>query len=428
MHPSLTVDMHEALTSCIPQGGGLYLPSSLPRIPSAFIQNAPDMSLREIAYATSNVFLGKDLDSLSIKKVVDNAFSFDMPIVEVDKNLYILELFHGPTGVFKDIGSRFLAGLLREIDRHDNVCLNVLVSTTGNTGMAVANAFAGVSDIKVFILYPHGTVSKNAAAEMSSFGDNIHALEVSGNIDDCRSMISQAFEDVRLREDLVMSSANSTNFARLIPQVALFFYAAAQLRKKGISSDGYDVAIPSGNLGMVTSALMAKMIGLECGGVIAACNSNNAFDRYLRTGVFSPHATIRTYAHLMDMASPSNLPRLMALCNGNIDDLRREVSSITIGDELIAATMNRMADSTGYIIDPHTAVGVAALFNHGRQNKSGLVFATADPAKSAKTVETILGRELTVRDSVRTPHHSNNRLERIAPTYPALKKYLLSHQ
>lgn len=420
--------MHEALTSCMPQGGGLYLPSSLPRIPSAFIQNAPDMSLREIAYATSNVFLGEDLDSSSIKKIVDHAFSFDIPLIEIDKDLYILELFHGPTGVFKDIGSRFLAGLLREIDRHDGVYLNVLVSTTGNTGMAVANAFAGVSDIKAFILYPHGTVSKNAAVEMSSFGDNIHVLEVGGNIDDCRTMISHAFEDVRLRENFVMSSANSANFARLIPQVALFFYAAAQLRKMGISSDGYDVSIPSGNLGMVTSGLMAKIIGLDCGSIIAACNSNNAFDRYLRTGVFSPRPTIRTYAHLMDMASPSNLPRLMALCNGDIDNLRREISSITIGDELIAATMNRMADSTGYIIDPHTAVGVAALFSHRRQNRSGLVFATADPAKSAKTVETILGRELATPDGGRMSHHSHIRLERVAPTYPALKKYLLSHQ
>lgn len=420
--------MHEALTSCIPQGGGLYLPSSLPRIPSAFIQNAPDMSLREIAYATSNVFLGEDLDSLSIKKVVDNAFSFDIPLIEIDKHLFVLELFHGPTGVFKDIGSRFLAGLLSEIDRHDGVCLNVLVSTTGNTGMAVANAFGGVSDINTFILYPHGTVSKNAAVEMAATGDNVHVLEVGGNIDDCRTMVAQAFEDVRLRENLVMSSANSTNFARLIPQVALFFYAAAQLKKRGIPSNGYDMAIPSGNLGMVTSGLMAKMIGLECGGIIAACNSNNAFDRYLKTGVFSPCATIRTYAHLMDMASPSNLPRLKALCGGNIEILRKEIMSATVGDELIAMTMNRIADSTGYIIDPHTAVGMAALLNHGRQNIPGLVFATADPAKSAKTIESILGRKLINRDDVRMQHHPHNRPERVAPTYPALKKYLLSHQ
>lgn len=425
--PDFTVSMREAVTACVPQAGGLYMPSALPSIPKAFIHNMTDMSLREIAYATTNVFLGEDLDSSEIKSVIDKSLSFETPLIEIGHDIYALELFHGPTKVFKDFGSRFLAGLFSSLRRDAGEKLNLLVATTGNTGMAIARAFAGRDDTNVFILFPHGAMSRRDSSLIARSGDNIHAIEVAGSIDDCKSMIAEAFADCRLRDGLVLSSANSTNFARLMPQVALFFYAVGRLRALGVSTGDVDLAVPSGNLGMLASGLMARRIGLECGSLIGACNSNNAFDRYLKTGVFVPHATIKTYATLMDMASPSNLPRLMALSNNNLDLLRRDVRSATIGDDMIAATIRSVYDTTGYVADPHTAVGIAALSLRVNSRRPGLVFATAHPSRSSAVLSSILGKDVVPPgddNDIRSAAHP----DRLPPTYPAFRKYLLSNQ
>lgn len=405
------------------------MPLSLPKIPAAFVQNMGDMSLREIAYVTSNVFLGEDFDSSEIKRIVDNALSFDIPLVEISENRFALELFHGPTGVFKDIGTRFLAGLLEAVNRNDSRNLNVLVSTTGTTGVAVASAFGGMKGVNVYILYPYGSVSKKTASIMLASGENIHAIEVSGSIDDCKRMVSSAFRDKELRETVMLSSANSTNFARLILQLALFFYATGRMAKSIDSAHHpFDISLPSGNLGMLTAGLMAKHIGLKCGQLIGACNVNNTFDRYMKSGIVESAPTIRTMAPLMDMPDPSNLPRLMALTGGDLEKLRREVSSATIDDDLIAKTIRQTALTSGYIADPHTAVAIAALNQRDDNRRPGLVFATASPAKSANIINGIIGTELLADDSELISVSSfHQRAERLAPTYPALKKYLLSH-
>ncbi|MDE6704123.1 MAG: threonine synthase [Muribaculaceae bacterium] len=427
--PQNIVGMQEAVTASLPADGGLYMPLSLPKIPAAFVHNMGDMSLREIAYVTSNVFLGEDFDSSEIKRIVDNALSFDIPLVEISENRFALELFHGPTGVFKDIGTRFLAGLLEAVNRNDSRKLNVLVSTTGNTGVAVASAFGGMKGVKVYILYPYGTVSKKTASIMLASGDNIHAIEVSGGIDDCKKMVSSAFRDKELRETVMLSSANSTNFARLIPQLALFFYATGRMANsvKPIRQP-FDIALPSGNLGMLTAGLMAKYIGLKCGQLIGACNVNNTFDRYMKSGVVESAPTIRTLAPLMDMPDPSNLPRLMALAGGDLQKLRSEVSSATVDDDMIVKTIRQTALTTGYIADPHTAIAIAALNLRDDKLRPGLVFATAAPSKSADIINEIIGAELLADDSDQIPVSGlRQRAERLAPTYPALKKYLLSH-
>ncbi|MDE6367876.1 MAG: threonine synthase, partial [Muribaculaceae bacterium] len=322
--PDIKVSMHEAVTSCIPQTGGLYMPEALPMVPGAFIHNTSDMTLQEIAYAMTDVFMGSDISSATIKKVVDDALSFDTPIVRLSDGLYVLELFHGPTNVFKDIGSRFLAGFFNSLNPHDGTKLNVLVTTAGNTGMAVAKAFAGKADMNVFILFPHGSVSRDDIAKMKSAGTNIHTLEIGGTIDDCRAIVSSAFSDKSLRENVLLTTANSTNFARLMPQVALFFYGVGHLANEGVKPAEVDIAVPSGNLGMLTSGLMAKRIGLQCNKLIAACNANNAFDRFVKTGELIPMSTVTTYARLMDMSSPSNLPRLLALSDGSLENLRSD--------------------------------------------------------------------------------------------------------
>ena len=262
---------------------------------------------------------------------------------------------------------------------------------------------------------------------MMSAGENIHAIEISGTIDDCKSIIESAFEDKSLREDILLSTANSTNFARLVPQLALFFYATAQLARKGIRATDYDIAVPSGNLGLLTAGVMAKQIGLQCGTIIAACNANNAFDRLLKTGHFDRRSTIRTLAPLMDMAVPSNLPRLQALAGGDIENFSGTVSSVTVDDDLIRRTVRQTALEDGYIADPHTAVGIAAL-NLRNDNRPGLVFATAAPSRSIRQMNEILGDVFT-NVTPKTEHHAARyKSERIAPTYPAFKKYLLAHQ
>lgn len=418
-NPRERVTMREAVISCAPRDGGLYMPDSLPKVPRAFIHNMRDMSLREIAYATTNVFLGEDVDSATIKRVVDTSLSFEAPTVDIGDNVHIMELFHGPTRVFKDIGARFMAELFASMNPHDGTRLNVLVATNGNTGLAVADAFARKDDINVFILFPHQTLNRTTAIDLASRGDNIHAIEIAGTIDDCKSIVAAAFADRNLREEVLLSSANSTNFARLMPQVALFFYAVGQMQLRGIKSSNLTISVPSGNLGMIASGLMAKRIGLDSGRIIAACNANNAFDRYLNSGVFDPRPTIITKARLMDMASPSNLPRLIALSNGNIDSLRRDIGSAMIDDYTIMSTIRETVEKQGYLVDPHTAVGIAALNKISVGGIPGLVMATAHPDKD------LTGDTLKIADKNKI---GTKRPDRLPPTYPAFKKYLLSKQ
>lgn len=424
-HTDIKVNLYRAITSCVAQDEGLYLPASLPKVPHAFVQNLKDMTLREIAYATTNVFLGEDVDSATIKKIIDNSLNFDTPMVRLSDNRYVLELFHGPTGVFKDIGARFLSGLYDAILPLGEK-LNLLVATNGNTGMAIANAFAGKSNVNVFVLAPHGAMSRQEFAKLESLGKNINAVEVGGDIDACKSMVTSAFADVKLRETLLLGSANSINFARLIPQVAIYFYAAGCLAADGVASSNVDFAVPSGNLGMLTSGYIAKKMGLGIGKMIGACNVNDTFDRYLHTGRLEPRKTIVTHAKMMDMSLPSNLPRLQALAENDIEKLRDEISSVAINDELIEKTIKDNQAAYGYLADPHAAVAMAALNRRENSERPGVAFATAHPSRSAKLLSRLTGIEVVATAPV--ANVSSQAPDRLPPTYPALRKYLLSHQ
>lgn len=386
------------------------------------------MSLQEIAYVTTNMFLGADVDSATLKEIVDGSMNFEVPLIKISDNRYVLELFHGPTMAFKDFGAGFMSRLVQAFNRHDGTKLNVLVATTGNTGAAVASGFSDSEDVNVFILYPHNRIAKDITAQMVGVGSNVHAVEVGGSIDDCKAMVASAFADTTLRNKVLLTSANSVNFARLIPQIALFFHAFARLKSKGEDPSEIDIALPSGNLSMLTSGLLAKRAGLECGRLIAACNSNNAFDVFLKSGNLTPHPTVSTMARFMDMSSPSNLPRLMALCGGSIDRLRQDVGSATVVDAMIERTMCETLASTGYLADPHTAVGLAVLDLRKQPQRKGLVFATAHPMKSADIVEKVIGRTLTQRHDDFNNIHKRNIAAKLPATYPALRKYILSNQ
>lgn len=423
------VGLRDAVIDCMPSDGGLYMPEALPVIPKAFINNMPDMNLREIAYVTTNMFLGSDVDSATLKKIVDESMNFEVPLVRLSDRRYALELFHGPTMAFKDFGAMFMSRLVQSFNPHDGTKLNVLVATTGNTGAAVAKGFSEAPDVNVFVLYPQNHRLPDMYPRLIDVGSNVHAVEVGGSIDDCKAMVSAAFADAALREKLLLTSANSVNFARLMPQLALFFYAYAQLMSAGADASAADIALPSGNLGMLTAGLLARRAGLTCGHLIAACNANNTFDVLMKTGRLVKRPTVSTLARFMDMSMPSNLPRLMDLCDGDTSRLRGEVDSASVSDQLIEQTISCTYEMTGYQTEPHAAVGLAALDMRSDAERPGVVFATAHPALSRRTVERLTGCSVagakTADKATSTP---TGKAVKLPATYPALRKYLLANQ
>ena len=420
---SQPVGLRDAVIECMASDGGLYLPERLPCFPHAFIDNMAAKSLREIAYVVTDMFMAGDVASETLKTIVDETLSFDVPFKEIAPGRYALELFHGPTMAFKDIGVRFMARLLSSMDKKNGVTLKVFVATSGNTGAAVASGFSDIDNIEVYILYPKGGLSAMAEKQIASAADNIVPIEVAGNIDQCRNMVSTVLSDVKMREHFLMTSANSLNIARLMPQVSLFYYAVSRLIAAGINPSEVDFAIPSGNLSLVTAGAMAALSGLKTGRLIAACNANNATDRYLRASDMSRHPIIRTIAPCMDTVFPSNLPRLQALFADDIDRLRSVIDSVTIGDEMIKASMLK-ALGEGYLTDPHTSVGLSALDCRVDRQRPGLVFATAHPAKSADTIYSITSQKVETARLLKS-FHPRRVPEKMAPTFPALRKFLL---
>ncbi len=425
-NPDATTDFQNAVTDCIGDKGGLYIPASFPVVPQAFINNMGEMSLKEIAYVTSNIFFGSDIKSETIKHIVDNAFPDDFPMMELPGNKYVFELFHGPTLTFKDIGIRFLAGLLQHLSINDRRNIKVLVSSTGNTAAAVIDAFDGLSNIDVFVLQPKKAETNTFIPHNRRASENVHMIQVDGNIDDCKTMITSAMTDAALKEKALMTSANSVNIARIIAQVAFFFYAAAKLRSKLNDISKIDFSLPSGNLSLLAAGVFAKKIGLQFGKLIAACNANNNFDIYIKTGRMSFKPTVSTPARFMDTSAPSNFPRINALYHDDIDAIRHDISSASIGNVIIDETIFALSRS-GYIADPHTAVGIAALDRRPDNSVPGVAFATAHPKRSLDYMHKICGLTFEqYQNCVRFDNKAHKKVI-LPPTYPALRKFILSH-
>lgn len=427
-NPDITTAFFDAMTDCIGADGGLYLPTSFPTVPTAFINNMSDMSLREIAYVTSNLFLGSDMDSEAIKYIVDKAFPAEFRMVGLPSDTYVLELFHGPTMSFKDIGIRFLAGMIRYLRRYGGRKVSVLVSSTGNTASAVIDAFGDIDDADVFILQPKSSGNRLFCSGCRELPANIHILDIDGNIDDCKDMVTKAMSDPLLKDKTLMTSANSVNVARIIAQVAIFFYASARLRACGVDASAVDFSLPSGNLSLLTAGVFARSIGLKSGTLIAACNANSCFDSYLKTGILSAKTPVSTPARFMDTAHPSNLPRIKALYHGDVDAMRRDILSASIGNALIAQTIYNLDRTTGYVADPHTAVGIAALDARPDRSRPAIVFATAHPLRSADYMAEICGRPFKQNSSDNRFNIKTSKRIILPPTFPALRKYILSCQ
>ena len=389
-------DLHKAVVKGLAEDRGLYMPEIIKKLPQDFFDNIEKLSFQEIAYKVADAFFGEDVDAESLKKIVYDTLAFDCPVVEVEPNIYSLELFHGPTLAFKDVGARFMARLLQYFVRQEGKEeVNVLVATSGDTGSAVANGFLGVDGIHVYVLYPKGKVSKIQESQFTTLGQNITALEVDGVFDDCQALVKSAFMDEELNKHMKLTSANSINVARFLPQAFYYFYAYAQLKKEG-KADNMVVCVPSGNFGNITAGLFGKRMGLPVKRFIAANNRNDIFYQYLQTGKYNPRPSIATIANAMDVGDPSNFARILALYDNNHAAIAMEISGATYTDEQIREAVKEAYRETGYLLDPHGACGYRALSESLQPGETGVFLETAHPAKFLETVEDIIGNKVEI--------------------------------
>lgn len=426
-HQSPKASLAEAISHSQAPDGGLYMPDSLPRIPKAFFNNIAEMSDSEISYFVANNLFGSDFSSSEIKSIGESTFSFPIPLVEIEPRIYALELFHGPTNNVKDIASRFTARMLKSLKRDSSRPLNVLISTNGNSGTAIAYGCLDLEGVNVFALYPR-TTPPERARQISSLGNNVHAIRVDGTIDDCRRMLNQAISDTALNEEILLTSANSVNIGRVLPHSITYFIAYARLMAIIDKESPIYVSVPCGNSGCLIAGYFAKMMGLPIEKFVAACNYNGSFARYLANGQLDdcPPASTRTLAYAMDMCRPTNAPRFHDVCGGDASILHRDILPSTCSDDEIRHTIRDVYDRTGYVLDPHSAVAYKGLKEHLPQDACGIVMASAHPCRSAATVSEIIGRDIfgTAERKPESQTQGKPAETIIAPTFPALKKYI----
>ena len=388
--------LEKAVVKGLAEDKGLYMPERIKSLPREFFDNIENLSFQEIAYTVADAFFGEDVPSEDLKHIVYDTLAFDTPCVKVTDTIYSLELFHGPTLAFKDVGARFMARLLQYFLRKEGVGqVNVLVATSGDTGSAVANGFLGVGGIRVYVLYPKGKVSPIQECQFTTLGQNITAVEVDGVFDDCQALVKNAFMDADLNAHMQLTSANSINVARFLPQAFYYFYAYAQMKKKGLA-DQLVVCVPSGNFGNICSALFGKKMGLPIKRFIAANNANDIFFKYLQTGKYEPKPSVQTIANAMDVGDPSNFARVYDLYGKSHEAICADISGATYTDEQIAETIKEVKAETGYVCDPHGACGYRALKEGLQAGEVGVFLETAHPAKFKDTVDRILGADIEI--------------------------------
>ena len=388
--------LEKAVVKGLAEDKGLYMPERIKALPQEFFDNIENCSFQEIAYTVADAFFGEDVPAEDLKKIVYDTLAFDCPCVKVTDTIYSLELFHGPTLAFKDVGARFMARLLQYFLKKEGAGqVNVLVATSGDTGSAVANGFLGVDGIHVYVLYPKGKVSPIQECQFTTLGQNITAVEVDGVFDDCQALVKNAFMDADLNQHMKLTSANSINVARFLPQAFYYFYAYAQMKKRGLA-DQLVVCVPSGNFGNICSALFGKKMGLPIKRFIAANNANDIFFKYLQTGKYEPKASVQTIANAMDVGDPSNFARVYELYGKSHEAICADISGATYKDEQIAETIQEVKAETGYVCDPHGACGYRALKEGLKAGEVGVFLETAHPAKFKDTVDRILNDNIEI--------------------------------
>lgn len=419
--------LQEAVVKGLAADRGLFMPVTIKPLSPDFYDTIEHLSFQEIAYRVADAFFGEDIPAEALKEIVYDVLNFDAPLTEVTQQIYSLELFHGPTLAFKDVGGRFMARLLAYFIKKEGQKkkVNVLVATSGDTGSAVANGFLGVDGIHVYVLYPKGKVSEIQEKQFTTLGQNITALEVDGTFDDCQALVKSAFMDEELNEHLALTSANSINVARFLPQAFYYFYAYAQLKRMGKANDVV-ICVPSGNFGNITAGLFGKRMGLPIKRFIAANNRNDVFYQYLQTGVYEPRPSVATIANAMDVGEPSNFARVLDLYNGSHAAISEEVSGATYTDQQIAETVKRVWNEQHYLLDPHGACGYRALDEGLNEGETGIFLETAHPAKFKETVEGIIGEPIEIPQKLKEFMKGEKKSYPMSRDFEGFKTYLMS--
>ncbi|MBQ7415341.1 MAG: threonine synthase [Prevotella sp.] len=425
-------DLRKAVVKGLAEDRGLYMPERIKKLPKEFFDTIETKSFQEIAYTVADAFFGEDVEADALKKIVYDTLSFDCPVVKVKDNIYTLELFHGPTLAFKDVGARFMARLLQYFIRNtQNKQVNVLVATSGDTGSAVANGFLGVEGIHVYVLYPKGKVSKIQESQFTTLGKNITAVEVDGVFDDCQALVKSAFMDEELNHHMKLTSANSINVARFLPQAFYYFNAYARMKETlnsqlSTQNSQLVICVPSGNFGNICSALFGHEMGLPVKRFIAANNANDIFYKYLQTGKYEPKASVQTLANAMDVGDPSNFARIYDLYGKSHERISSLISGATYSDEQIRETMRQCYAETGYTLDPHGACGYRALQEGLKDNEVGVFCETAHPAKFKETVDNIIGGDIQIPERLAAFMRGKKQSVEMTKNFDDFKAFLMS--
>lgn len=423
------VSLREAVVASMAPDNGLYMPERIERLPDAFFDGIARLDLHRIACRVADAFFGEEIEPETLRRIVRDTFCFDIPVVRVDDGIWALELFHGPTMAFKDVGARFMARILSHFieGRDDEHPVTVLVATSGDTGGAVANGFLGVEGIDVVVLYPKGRVSDIQEKQFTTLGRNVTALEIEGTFDDCQRLVKSAVLDRELNERFRLTSANSINVARFLPQAFYYFNAYAQMRRAGENGE-IVVSVPSGNFGNITAGLFAKRMGLPVKRFIAANNSNDIFLQYLITGVYTPRPSVATLANAMDVGDPSNFVRVLDLYGQSIDAIRADISGARYSDDRIRSILADTLKRTGYLLDPHGACGYQALKEGLQAGETGVFLETAHPAKFKDTVEPIIGQPVAVPQRLAEFMKGQKLSVRLPSDFDTFKRFLSDRQ
>ena len=422
---SAFVDFKKATIKGLAPDNGLYYPETIPQLSKDFIGNIASLSKEEIAFTVIQPYVGNTIPAEVLRRIVAETIYFDFPLVKVTEDIFSLELFHGPTLAFKDVGARFMSRCLGHFVAGDDREITVLVATSGDTGGAVASGFLNVEGVNVVILYPSGKVSSVQEQQLTTLGNNICAIEVNGNFDDCQRMVKEAFADEELNKELFLTSANSINVARWLPQQFYYFYAYQQWADK---TNPPVISVPSGNFGNICAGLVAYVSGLPVKHFIAACNANNAVADYLQTGIFNAKPAVATISNAMDVGNPSNFVRLLELFQHQYPAIKNIMSGYSITDDDTRTTLRQVYDNYHYLIDPHGAVAFNALQQYlgDHAGDKGIILETAHPVKFYDVVEPIITQKVEIPEAIKGIMGKKKESILMTPSYNMLKEYLLS--
>ena len=415
-----------AILKGLADDGGLFMPEYIPKLDSVFFENLPNLSLQEIGFRVAKEFLGESIADENLEEIIDEVLNFEIPVVKISDNIYSLELFHGPTMAFKDVGARFMARMMSYFS--EGKPMKVIAATSGDTGSAVASGFFGVLGIEVYILYPKGKVSPLQEKQLTTWGGNIKAFEIDGTFDDCQALAKQILSDDELNQKFTLTSANSINIARLIPQSFYYFWAFSQLQKLG---KPIVFSVPSGNFGNLTAGLFAKKMGLPVHQFIAATNENDVMPKFLETGNYEAKPSKQTISNAMDVGNPSNFERLKSLFNNDVLEFKKEIESYSFSDEETKSAMIKVKQKFDYTLDPHGAVAYLGLQKYSEKSDEefiGVLLETAHPAKFVEVVEDVLKEKIEIPEKLETFNKKEKQSVEFPVDFELMKQFLIEEK